>query len=274
MTEHDVKIYDSDKTKSLFIEEIKAVFQYKDMLGQLVRRDIVAHYKRSTLGVLWTMLNPLGTMIILTIVFSRMFDMRGVYSAYIINGLVFWTFFAQSVQFSLDTTLKGSDLFNQIYLPRISFVISVILGGLINLMLSLVPMILIFLFLKVPFNYSALLLPAAILLLAMFTLGFSLLVSTVAVFFRDVGEFFPVVTQAWLYLTPIIYPKELLQDVLNGLILKIIPMYYFINLMQKILYEGVFPTAMDWLIAIIIASAMLLIGWQVFTSKSRLFGYQ
>jgi len=274
MTEHDVKIYDSDKTKSLFIEEIKAVFQYKDMLGQLVKRDIVARYKRSSLGVLWTMLNPLGTMIILTVVFSRMFDMRGVYPAYIISGLIYWNFFAQSTTFSLNTTLRGSELFDRIYLPHTSFVISVILGGLINLMLSLVPMGLIFLVLKIQFHPPALLLPFAILLLAMFTLGFSLLVSTVAVFFPDVGEFFPVLLQAWLYLTPIIYPKALLQDVLNGLILKINPLYYFINVMQKLLYEGVFPTAIDWLITFVIASAMLVIGWQIFTSKSRLFGYQ
>ncbi len=274
MIEQDVKIYDSNKTKSLFIEEIKAVFQYKDMLGQLVRRDIVARYKRSTLGVLWTMLNPLATMIILTIVFSRLFDMRGVYPAYIISGLIFWNFFAQSITFSLNTTLRGSDLFDRIYLPHTSFVISVIAGGLINLLLSLVPLTLIFLVLKIPFHPTVFLLPLAILLLTMFTLGFSLLVSTAAVFFPDVGEFFPVVLQAWLYLTPVIYPKELLQDLLNGLILKINPMYYFVNVMQKILYEGAFPTAIDWLITFMIASAMLVIGWQIFTSKSRLFGYQ
>ena len=267
-------IYDSDKTKSLFIEEIKAVLKFKDMLGQLIRRDIVARYKRSSLGLLWTMLNPLGQMIVYSIVFSRMWDMRGVYSAYVISGLVFWTFFFQSTTFSLNTTIRGSDLFEKIYLPHTSFVISVIGGGLINLLLSLIPMFGIFIVTGIPIKLTILLLPLAIILLAMFTLGFSLLVSTAGVFFPDIGEFFPVVLNLWYFLTPIIYPKELLQDILNGLVLKLNPLYYFINILQMLLYEGSFPKAIDWIIVFLLGSVTLIIGWHFFTSKSRLFGYQ
>lgn len=274
MSEQNGIIYDSDKSKSLFIEEIKAVVQFKDMLGQLIKRDLIARYKRSTLGVFWTMLNPLATMIILTVVFSRLFNMRGAYPAYIITGLICWNFFAQSTNFSLNTTLRGSDLFQKIYLPHTSFIISVIGGGLINFTLSLIPLTIIFLVTKVPIPPSALLLPFALLFLAMFTLGFSLLVSTAVVFFPDVAEFFPVILQAWLYLTPIIYPEELLRDVLNGLLLKINPMYFFVKLIRTILYDGSIPTGLDWLVALLIGIVMLVIGWQVFTSKSKLFGYQ
>jgi len=273
MISDQVNIYDSDKTRWVSIEEIKAIIRYKDLILQLMRRDIVARYKRSALGVLWTMLNPLGTMIILTIVFSRLFDMRGIYPAYIITGLIAWGFFSQTTQFSLNTTLWGSGLYHKIYMPRTAFIISVAGGGLINLGFALVPLALIYLVTGVQLNFSVLLLPFAVLLLAMFTLGLSLFLSTAAVFFPDVAEFFPVFITAWMYLTPIIYPEKLLQDVFYGLILKLNPMYYYIKIFRNLLYDGFIPPWWEWLIAFVIGSVMLVAGWKLFTNKSRLFGY-
>lgn len=269
---HEV-IYDSDKSRWISIEEVKDIVRHKEMIYQLVRRDIVTRYKRSYLGLLWTMLNPLGTMIILTIVFSRFFNMRGVYPAYIITGLVAWNFFSQTMQFSLNTTLKGSDLYKKIYMPRTAFVISVVGGGLINFLFALVPMLLIFLVTKVSIQPSILLMPVAILLLAMFTLGLSLLLSTTAVFFPDVAEFFPVLITAWLYLTPIIYPEELLQDFFHGLVLTLNPIYHLIKLFRDLVYGGIVPPWNEWLVAAGIALVMLVIGWKVFMSKSKYFGY-
>ena len=266
-------IYDSDKTRGVAFDEIRSVIRYKDLLMQLVRRDIVARYKRSTLGVLWTMLNPLGTMIILSVVFSRLFNMRGVYPAYIITGLVVWNFFSQTTQFSLNTTLWGSGLYHKIYMPRTAFILSVTGGGLVNVGFSLVPLILIFLVTGVPLRASALLLPFAVILVAMFALGFSLLLSTATVFFPDVAEFFPVLISAWMYLTPIIYPEELLMDVLNGWILKINPMYHLTKVFRMVLFDGVVPSGLEWLIAFLIAAVTMVVGWLVFTNKSKSFGY-
>jgi len=273
MLSDQANIYDSAKTRWVSIEEIKAIFRYKDLIYQLIRRDIVARYKRSVLGVLWTMLNPLGTMIILTIVFSRLFDMRGVYPAYIITGLIAWNFFSQTTQFSLNTTLWGSGLYHKIYMPRTAFIISVAGGGLINLGFALVPMALIYLVTRVQIHSSALLMPFAVLLLAMFTLGLSLFLSTIAVFFPDVAEFFPVLITAWLYLTPIIYPEKLLQDVFYGLVLKLNPMYYYIKIFRNLLYDGIVPPWWEWLVAVLVASVFLVAGWKIFTNKSKLFGY-
>lgn len=273
MLSDQANIYDSAKTRWVSIEEIKAIFRYKDLIYQLMRRDIVARYKRSVLGVLWTMLNPLGTMIILTIVFSRLFNMRGVYPAYIITGLIAWNFFSQTTQFSLNTTLWGSGLYHKIYMPRTAFIISVAGGGLINLGFALVPMALIYLVTSVQVHFSALLVPFAVLLLAMFTLGLSLFLSTIAVFFPDVAEFFPVFITAWLYLTPIIYPEQLLQDVFYGLVLKLNPMYYYIKIFRNLMYDGIIPPWWEWLVAVLVASVFLVAGWKIFTNKSKLFGY-
>ena len=266
-------IYDSAKMRSPAIEEIRAVWIYRDLLKQLVRRDIITRYKRSYLGILWTMLNPLGTMIILSVVFSRLFDMRGVYPAYIITGLVVWAFFSQTTQFSLNATLWGSDLFKRIYLPRTSFILATVGTNLANLFFSLVPLVLIFIVTKVPIQLSILYLPLSIVLLVTFTLGISLLLSTVVVFFPDVAEFYPVLLTAWLYLTPIIYPEVLLTDIMGGLILKLNPFYYVLKIFTSLVFDGIVPDIQSWGITTIISLVVLVAGWITFTKKSKIFGY-
>ena len=266
-------IYDSARLSSAPMEEIRSLWKFRDLLKQLIRRDIVTRYKRSVLGILWTMLNPLGTMIILSIVFSRLFDMRGVYPAYIITNLIAWSFFAQSTQFSLNSTLWGSDLLKKIFIPSTSFVVSTIGTGVVNLLFSLVPLVLIFLITKVPITIAVLFFPFALLILVAFTLGVSLLISTLVVYFADVAEFYPVLLTAWMYLTPIIYPEELLYNVLNGLVLKLNPMYHVIKVFQLILFKGVIPSVSEWLVGGVISLATFLLGWVIFTSKSKKFGY-
>jgi ABC-2 type transport system permease protein len=267
-------IYDSARNKNPAIEEFRALIRYRDLLVQLVRRDIVTRYKRSVLGILWTMLNPLGTMIILSIVFSQMFNAQGSYPAYVITNLVAWNFFAQSTQFSLNATLWGSNLFQKIYLPRTSFVVSTAGTGIVNLVLALVPLTLIFLVTMVPIHSSVLLLPFAILLLSAFALGISLLLSTLVVFFPDVNEFYPVLLTAWMYLTPIIYPESLLANNRFGYwIMSLNPLYRETKLFRMILFDGVIPDAHEWLIGVLVAVVTLALGWYFFTNKSKSFGY-
>ena len=89
--------YDSQKRKSPAFEELLDIIEYRDLIFQLVRRDIVARYKRSVLGIAWTMLQPLGMMLVMNIVFSRLFGRVEGYAAYLLSGLVAWTFFAHGV---------------------------------------------------------------------------------------------------------------------------------------------------------------------------------
>jgi ABC-2 type transport system permease protein len=266
-------VYDSASYRVSAISELKELGKYRYLLGQLIRRDILTRYKRSVLGILWTMLNPLGTMIILSVVFSRLFEMRGVYPAYIITNLMAWNFFSQTTQFSLSSTLWGSDLLKQIYLPRTSFIIATIGTGVVNILLTLIPMLLIFLVTKVPVTYAIVAFPIALIILSAFNLGVSLLISTLGVFFPDISQFYPVVLTAWMYLTPIIYPESLLYDVFHGLLLTLNPLYHEIKLFQRILFQGVFPTLTEWLIAAGISLVVLVLGWVIFTNKSKTFGY-
>ena len=269
----NVPIYDSAKRKTPALEEIKDLIQFRDLLVQLVRRDIITRYKRSALGILWTMLNPLGTMIVLSIVFSQLFELRGAYPAFIITNLIAWNFFAQTTSASLSTMMWGSDLFQRIYLPRTAFVISTIGTGLVNVLFSLVPLIFIFLVTKVPIQTPIFLLPVAILALAAFALGFSLIVSVFVVFFPDIAEMYPILLTAWMYLTPIIYPETMIEGVLNGWLLVLNPMYHLVKFFRLVVFDGIYPTINEFLLAIGIAFGTLLVGWLFFTKQAKKFAY-
>lgn len=267
------QIYDSEKNNRPALEEIKDVLKFKDLIIQLVRRDLITRYKRSYLGILWTMLNPLGTMIILSIVFSRLFDIRGAYPAFIITNLIAWNFFSQTTTGTLVNMIWGSDLFQRIYMPRTSLVISTIGTGVINLALSLVPLAVIYLFTKTPVHGTIILLPIAILFLAAFALGLSLILSTFGVFFPDVSEMYPIVLTAWMYLTPIIYPEKMIAGVLNGWLLRINPLYHLIKVFRLVIFDGIYPTAQEFLIAFAISFGVLSIGWIFFTRQAKKFAY-
>ena len=268
------QIYDSTKRKHPAVEEFLALFQYKDLLFQLTKSNIITRYKRSVLGIAWTMLNPLGTMIIMSVVFSRVFDQTESYPVYILSGLVGWNFFSQTTSGCMNSMLWGSSLFQRIYLPRTSFVVSSIGSGIINLFFSLVPLFLIMLFSKVPFNASITMLPLSILILACFTLGFGLLLSSFVVIFPDLSEMYPIVLTAWMYLTPIIVPETILQNVFNGWLLKANPLYHILRLMRMVIYDGIFPTGQQWLIAACIAIFTLFLGWMIFTKRADTYGYR
>ena len=266
-------IYDSSKHRSLPIEELRSIFRYRDLIYQLIRRDIVTRYKRSVLGILWTMLNPLGTMLILSVVFSQLFNMPGSYPAYIITNLIAWNFFSQTTTASLNAMLWGSSFFQKIYLPRTSFVISSIGTGLINTLLALVPLILIYLVTGATFHATMVLLPLAMLPVLAFALGIGLILSTFVAFFPDVAEMYPILLTAWMYLTPIIYPEELLTKVLGGWLLRLNPLFPVIKVFRMVTLDGIIPTFAEWGIAAGISLGTLLIGWIFFTQKSNSFAY-
>lgn len=269
-----LEIYDSLKRGPLALEELRGVLRYRDLIFQLVRRDIVSRYKRSVLGIAWTMLNPLGMMVILTVVFSELFKSVPGYPAYILSGLVAWNFFSQGTSAAMIQMVWGSSLLQRIYLPRTAFVVSAIGTALVNLLLSLAPLILIVLLVRLPLRPAILFLPIPIILLAAFSLGIGLLFSAWAIYFPDVSEMYQVALIAWLYLTPIIYPEDIIPTTYRYWILHLNPMYYLIKVFRQPVYEGVVPSAPLLAAAVLIAGLTLLIGWIIFSSRADEFTYR
>lgn len=266
-------IYDSATRGSKALEELRAVVQYRDLIYQLVRRDIVARYKRSVLGIAWTMLQPLGMMLIISIVFAQLFHRVGGYPVYVLSGLITWNFFSQTTTAIINQMVWGGPLLRKIYMPQTSFALSAIGTGLVNVVLSIVPLVLIMFFVGVPTRWSLLFLPMSILLLAAFALGVGLLISTLAVFFPDVSEMFQIVLIGWMYLTPVIYPFDIIPETLQGWF-KLNPMYHFVQIFRLPVYDGVLPSLSVFAVGTSIALITLIVGWLVFSLKADEFSYR
>ena len=266
-------IYDSARRGAVALEEFRGIFQYRDLIYQLVRKDIVSRYKRSVLGIAWTLLQPLAMMLILLLVFSTLFQAIKGYPAYILSGLIAWTFFAQTTNAIINQIVWGGALLKQIYVPRTSFAVSAIGTGLVNLALSLIPMFLIMLLADVPFRWSLLFLPISMLLLAAFALGVGLIISTMAVHFPDVAEMYSIVLMAWMYLTPIIYPENIIPATYRFWFFNLNPMYHIIKVFRMPIIDGIVPDAMTLIAAGIVSSLTLGIGWLFFSKRADTFAY-
>ena len=265
--------YDSQRRKSPALEELIDIIQYRDLIFQLVRRDIVARYKRSMLGIAWTMLQPLGMMIVLTIVFSQLFNSVDGYPAYLLGGLLPWIFFAQTTTSAIQQSVWGGTLMRRIYVPYTAFPAAAVGTGVVNLLLSLIPLLGMMLIVGRPIRWTVLFLPIPIILLAAFALGVGLLLSSLAVRFPDIAEMYQIILQAWLYLTPIMYPSDILPEAYRDLLLYLNPIYYFILMFRVPLYDGVLPSLPLSLAAIAIALVTLVTGWIYFSHQTDEFAY-
>jgi ABC-2 type transport system permease protein len=271
--ENTDNFFDSAKQNNPAIEELIGIIKYRDLVFQLIYRDIVARYKRSVLGVAWTMLNPLGTMVIIMVVFSQLFHSLENYSTYVLSGLIVWNFFSQTTTASMQQTVWGASLFNRIYLPRTTFMVSALGTGLVNFLLSMIPLGLIMVITGVLFTKAILILPLSIFLLASFALGIGLLVSSIVIFFSDITDMYYIALTAWMYLTPIFYPPEILPDTYRTRILEINPMYHLIQMFRLPIYEGKFPEPADLIFSTSISLCTLLIGWYIFSNKASKIAY-
>jgi ABC-type polysaccharide/polyol phosphate export permease len=267
-------IYDTDEHSNAALQELREIFRYRDFIAQLARRDILTRYKRSILGVAWTMLNPLGTMIVMTIAFSQLFKEVPGYPAYILSGLVVWIFFSQTTTAAMVNLVWGGGLLNRIYIPRTSFALAATITGLFNLFLSLITLYIVIIVIGLPVRISILFLPVPMLLLAAFSLGVGLIISTLAVYFPDVSEMYQIALMAWMYLTPIFYPESILPKTYGPLLIKLNPIYYMVRIFRACIYEGRFPTLNEIWPAATIALFFLAAGWYLFSKKSDEFAYR
>jgi len=269
-------IYDSSRLVSPFVEEFRELMRYRDLVKHLIARNIKTRYKRSALGILWTMLNPLLMMVVLTFVFSEIFRTSIVsksYSAYALAGLLLWNFFAQTTTGAMSELIWGGGLLKRIYLPRGIFAVSSLGTSMINLLLSLVPLFIIIVVTGVPIHAVSLVLPGAIILTAMFALGVALFLSRIAAYFHDVMEMYQILLTAWMYMTPIIYPKEIIPERFRWLF-KINPMYHLMEVFREPLVVGRMAGPKTWTAAAVASLVTLIFGWWFFSRKADELAYR
>jgi len=265
--------YDSHQTYIVGLDELLALLDYKELLKNLVARDLKVRYKRSVLGFFWTMLNPLLMMIVFTAVFSAFFRFSiANFVIYFLSAYLLWTFFAQSTVASMTSILRSGNLIKKIYVPKAIFVLATIISGLVNLLFAMVPLLVIMLMTQQRMGFSLLFLPVPVTLTALFTLGLSLLLSAVAVFFYDVIEMYQVVLTAWMYLTPIFYPIDIVPPQYRVFIW-LNPLYYLIECFRTPIYNGVLPPTEYLVYGGLAAMTALIVGWWFFSRSVDRFAY-
>jgi ABC-2 type transport system permease protein len=226
------------------------------------------------LGVFWTLLNPLLTMIVLTIIFSQVFRFSvDNYPIYVLCGLVIWNFYSNATSGAMSDMLWSGSLLGRIYMPKSVFAVSAIGTGLINLLISLIPVFIIALVLRVQITPAILVMPFSVFLLAIFSLGFGLTISTTAVFFGDMEPVYNVLLMIWFYATPIIYPIDVIPEQFQWLI-RFNPLFYFLTIFREPLYNGTVPDLSFWVISSLLALGMLVIGAYTFTSRTNEYAYR
>lgn len=256
--------------------------RYWFLMTQLISRDFKVKYKRSVLGVLWSLLNPILMMTVMAIVFSQMFKFKveGInYLVYLMTGIILFNYFSQASNMAMTSVVENFGLINKIYIPKYVFPIAKCLFIGIDFLLTLVPwfgIIALSYFglgeYTCHFNVYYLILPFIFLCMLLFTIGIGLLLSCVSVFLRDVFHIYSIVLTIWNYLTPVFYSIEILPEKLQYL-MHFNPLYQFINATRTIVLYEQMPSLTSLGICAAFGVGMLIIGTFVFRKKQDKFIY-
>lgn len=250
------------RTKAL--DPIKEVLAFRELLRNLILKELKLRYRRSVLGFIWTMLNPLLMMVVITLAFSTImkFSMTH-FSIFLLTALLPWTMFFQGTMGALRSIVDNAHLIHKVYVPKAVFPLAVVGSSLVNFCLSLVPLFILMVVVRIPLSPAVVVLPVSILILTIFSTGTALIFSGLNVFYRDFTHMTEVLLNAWFYLTPIIYPMKIIPSSLHGLF-KLNPMYYIIQCFRDPLYGGSLPSMSSLGISFLAALALLGLGWVFF----------
>jgi ABC-2 type transport system permease protein len=262
--------YAADQRTSL-AEEWQDIVRSGHLLYTLVMRDLTVRYKRSFIGWFWTMLHPLLLTAILTVVFSEVFRFATPhYEVYVLSALLPWTFMSQTAVTAMAAIAWNGTLMKRVRVPKSIFTLSVTLAGLANLFLAYVPLFLVMVLRGAPIRPAIAFLPISIAIVTVFTLGLSLALSAVAVYFLDLREMYTVALSVLMYLTPVIYPRDIIPARFNAIV-ALNPFTYLVEIMRAPVYAGTIPSRETIAIAAASAVIALLGGWAIFRRLSRGF---
>ena len=260
-------VYDSDQARTPLITEIRNVWAFRGLLRLLVVRDLTVRYKRSALGVWWTLLNPLLTMAVLWIVFSQVFrfETPGVpFTVYLLSGMLVVTFFSQGVIATGAVMVNNANVLSKVYVPAEVFAVASGAAAAVNFLISLIPLFGIQLITGTGIPWSALLIPIPLVALTAFTLGVGLVIAAAAIYFYDVLDLTNVFIQLVAYLVPTFYPLSIIPDRFL-IVIQANPLYSYLTVFRGFAYEGGFVAGWHFLYMGLSAVAVLALGLWVFS---------
>jgi ABC-type polysaccharide/polyol phosphate export permease len=245
-------------------ELFRDTFRYRELIWALALKELKIRYKRSILGFLWALLNPMLLMLVLTVVFSTMLPVQKPhYPIFLLSVLLPWTFFSQSLSYAAESIVGNGDLIKKVRVAKLVFPVAAVVSNMINLLLSFIPLLLILLVMGHPFYWTWIYLPVAITALVLLTLGATFFFAAVNVYYRDVAHILQILLQVWFYLTPIIYSIEFVPEKYR-IFFKLNPIVYVLNGFRLGVYYGMLPSLQSVIASFLCAFAALYLGFQVF----------
>lgn len=260
------------KGKRLHMNQIKEIWDYRAMISSLVKRDLRGRYKGSVLGFLWTFLNPLFQLLVYTFVFSIIMR-AGIedYYLFLFVALVPWNYFSACVSGGAGCVVGQKDLLSKIYFPREVLPISHVCSQLVNMLLTFLVVIAVLIVSGKGVNLLLwLYLPIIILVETMLAFGLTLLFSAITVYFRDMQFLLSIVTMAWQFMTPVMYPIEMVPENLRGLY-GLNPMTPIIQAYRDVFYYKQAPQVSTMLAGFVMGILFLVIGWITYEKLKRRF---
>ncbi len=250
------------------------LLRFRELIILLVARDLKVRYKRSALGMVWTLLNPLLQMIVYTLVFSTIMKVSvPVFPVFLMAGLLPWTLVTVSVTGSSYALLNNQGLIRKVAVPQMVYPIAVVCSKLVDVVLSVLPLALIAIILGRPPSASWLLMLPGFVLVSVFSVGLALVFSSMTVFYRDMRHLTDILMQVWFYLTPVIYPLSYLENLPYPWVARTLranPATPFVAWFQQSVYEGRVPDRGTAVRAVVFAAVSLVVGsWAFLRSEHQ-----
>ena len=257
---------------SAFRYRVKMFLQYQDLIKELVARDLKLKYRRSFLGYIWSILNPLLIMLVMTFVFSAMFK-RNIenFPVYLLIGRTTYEFMRSSTNSAMNSVTGNAALLKKTYIPKYIFTVAKVTSGLADFVFSLGALLIVMIVTRSPFFWQMILLPVLFIQLYLFCMGLGFLLAALHVFFRDIQYIYHAVTTVWMYLTPIFYPIESLPNSLQILIKTVNPMYYYVQFFRDVALYGQLPGPRIFWGCWIWGIVMMILGLWVFQKNKDRF---
>jgi ABC-type polysaccharide/polyol phosphate export permease len=255
------------------LELVRDTYRYRELIWALALKELKIRYKRSVLGFLWALLNPMLLMLVLTLVFSTVMPIKipqGHYAIFLLSVLLPYTFFSQSLTYAVESIVGNGDLIKKVSVAKLVFPVAAVVSNMINFLLSLIPLALITIAMGHPFHWTWIYLPVPLLALTIFTLGATFLFAVANVYYRDVAHILQILLQILFYVTPIIYSLDQF-PVRYQWIFKLNPLIYFMNGFRLSVYYGLLPAAQSIIASFVCAFIALIFGFWIFRKHQEEF---
>ena len=241
---------------NIWKERLHVFKQYQDLLKQLVLRDLKLKYRRSFLGYVWSILNPLLIMVVMTLVFSTMFDRKiENFPVYLLTGRTIFEFATSPTNAAMRSIIGNAPLIKKCYVPKYIFTLAKVTSSMMDFVFSLGALVIVMVFTQAPVTPYILFVPLVIIQVYIFCCGLGFFLAQLNVFFRDMQHIWRAFTTAWMYATPLFYPIESLPDKIQFAIKGFNPLYYYVAQFRDMVYIGQFPGPRifwgGWIIAIV-----------------------